>query len=672
MFGRNIPNNRGHVHLGAVLVTQMLVLMFMQTAVAAQASKKPADAVQAGPSKKEANEAITPFLGYFKGEKTHLTIRPSGDKAIMSFVLGESTFEFDGKMNGAKLVGTLLNDGTPFDFVATIEKDKLTFLCSASTYLLIRSFDPSLILGKFETKNVSVTVEKDGEGYSGTLTDLGGSYPFSAKLTDNLLKGTVNIKGQSNKFEAQYESEMLHLSTGGGQVKLTKTESGKRFNSRDESGTKRTESVLLKISNAIDSTITLSPDNRRVAYLAIEGIRRQLVLDGKPVETMAHVIRLRFSDNGKRFSYAESDDGKAWRVVVDQEKGELYEAIGDGNHLFSPDGSRYAYAGLRDNRWHVVIDGKEKHTFDLIRSINFSPDGKHYSCVGTRGEYEHIAIDGVETKGFRRVNFGRVLFSPNGKRTAYISVHDSHVTPIIDGVETRSFDAVQRLKFSPDSKRIAMIAVDQGRRRLVVDGKLGKDYFEINHIRFNPSSDKVAYVAREKNESFMVVNGIEDKNRYLAMGPAVFSNDNRRMAFIGEISNTKFGRVKRMMTVVVNGQPGRQYESIRNLQFSPDGQHLHYLVTRREGGWQLVVDGDASFRYERPPSAITFSKSGAHFVFVGRRSGESFLVVDGVEGPKVTAEFLKGGRLIFETTSSFYMVVRRGDELLRYTVDIAK
>ncbi|HYM74830.1 MAG TPA: hypothetical protein VE377_02540 [Candidatus Dormibacteraeota bacterium] len=64
------------------------------------------------------------------------------------------------------------------------------------------------------------------------------------------------------------------------------------------------------------------------------------------------------SPDGKRIAYVALRDGKLL-VVVDGREGPEYDAIDKGTPVFSSDGKRVAYTAQKGGKWLVVVDGQE-------------------------------------------------------------------------------------------------------------------------------------------------------------------------------------------------------------------------------------------------------------------------------------------------------------------------
>ena len=146
-----------------------------------------------------------------------------------------------------------------------------------------------------------------------------------------------------------------------------------------------------------------------------------------------------------------------------------------GNHVqryavFSPDGTKFAYAKRVPGGVAAVIDGKVGRPYDGIGLTEFSQDSKHAFSVGIRGQ-SFVAIDGKEMPGINRLD--NFIFSNDGMHFAYQAYSQDGNHVVVDGKESPRYYSIfaHSLAFSPDSKhyiygactnimRVAKLAVD--------------------------------------------------------------------------------------------------------------------------------------------------------------------------------------------------------------------
>jgi hypothetical protein len=123
------------------------------------------------------------------------------------------------------------------------------------------------------------------------------------------------------------------------------------------------EKLLVKPQSMIKDSITISPDNRHVAYLAVE----------------------------KKFL-----SGVKWFVVLDGKELKKYDSIGINSLIFSPDSTHLAYMVFQDKKQFVVVDeaeGKQYYGIFMVGGANtakfifYSSDSLHYLTADVNGIY---------------------------------------------------------------------------------------------------------------------------------------------------------------------------------------------------------------------------------------------------------------------------------------------
>jgi WD40 repeat protein len=157
-----------------------------------------------------------------------------------------------------------------------------------------------------------------------------------------------------------------------------------------------------KVANTV-----VSPDNKRIAYIALEGWKWFVVVDGnegkhyfqygenhtrgdinfgvdrKGVENIEKIGPI-FSPDGTHLAYVANDGMKRF-VVIDGKEQKQYDYV--NNIVFSPDSKHLAYAAIENKKNIIVVDGKEGEQYSMdffscAEGLQFSPDSKHivYIC----------------------------------------------------------------------------------------------------------------------------------------------------------------------------------------------------------------------------------------------------------------------------------------------------
>jgi hypothetical protein len=119
----------------------------------------------------------------------------------------------------------------------------------------------------------------------------------------------------------------------------------------------------------------ISADGKSVAYLAVEGGRVFVVVDGHQGPGYDWVGGLVFSPAGA-LTYPARRAGRAF-VVVDGKEDPTSSALDIGDPVFSADGARMAYWAYDGSSVRTVVKGVPGKPYDDVGGIAFGPDGRH-------------------------------------------------------------------------------------------------------------------------------------------------------------------------------------------------------------------------------------------------------------------------------------------------------
>ena len=269
-----------------------------------------------------------------------------------------------------------------------------------------------------------------------------------------------------------------------------------------------------------DGPPVFSPNGKRLAYVAQEGVQRLVVLDGKPGTKYEAVYKgtLTFSPDSKRLAYLAGKGGKRI-VVVDGSDGNPYTDVGATTLRFSPDGTKLAYAAQIDTGgWAVVVNERAGPVFDSIgpfTGLNWSPDSTRlaYAAQG-KGQWAAILGDGA----FTYDDVAWIVFSPDSKRAAFCAMTGGKWIAVMnDSAAGRTYESTlkseavlnETLAFSPDGKHLLYGAMASGRPHMVVDGQPAQSFYEsiwnINGGRVvfdTPSS--FSYIGQKDGKIYLV------------------------------------------------------------------------------------------------------------------------------------------------------------------------
>jgi WD40 repeat protein/serine/threonine protein kinase len=191
--------------------------------------------------------------------------------------------------------------------------------------------------------------------------------------------------------------------------------------------------VQRQIEGIVPHTLTFSPDSKRLAYAVAKADHTcYIVVDGKAGPVYDSIgagppprfrfwqgpIGVVFSPDSRRLAYLAAQGGKKF-LVVDGRPEEIgidllwAEPSGDGAIYFSSDSSRFAYGGVRAKRFFFVVDGNLSREYDNLRHFEFSQDGTHFAFAAAKGNRFVITVDGVERAEYGAVVAGPV-FRPDG------------------------------------------------------------------------------------------------------------------------------------------------------------------------------------------------------------------------------------------------------------------
>ncbi len=204
------------------------------------------------------------------------------------------------------------------------------------------------------------------------------------------------------------------------------------------------------------SSITFSPDSRRIAYISreISGSEDNvsLNLDGKVLKTSKKLNsyygfeNLTFSTDSKQFIY--SSDG----ALYNEDSARLGNAYGlISNVVFSPDGKRVAHNAITADTGAftgilTLVDGKEYQAYSPYRNIVFSRDSKHVAFWGqSETNLFQQELANPEVKGQSNV----VIDDKTGK------TYDNFEVPIYESDYSSTYKfSPYRIEFTDDGKYI--------------------------------------------------------------------------------------------------------------------------------------------------------------------------------------------------------------------------
>jgi hypothetical protein len=219
-------------------------------------------------------------------------------------------------------------------------------------------------------------------------------------------------------------------------------------------------------------------------------------VEGKPCDRII-ASSLVFSPDGKSVSFIGERDGGKMLVITDGVDGPLHASIevppvysGDSKHVacigrdvkeIKAEGDKPSHGPKLASEFTLILDGKPAGTYDnvLSRPI-FSPDGSRLAYAVLRDKHVFVVADGKDGAAFDEI-LQAPLFSADGKRLGYPMRRGKQQFAVVDGKESEAYDAVGRVAFSPDSKHVAFAAQTGPDLHLIFDSAATSDFTGIMH-----------------------------------------------------------------------------------------------------------------------------------------------------------------------------------------------
>ena len=157
-----------------------------------------------------------------------------------------------------------------------------------------------------------------------------------------------------------------------------------------------------------------SPDSRHIAYVIKRGDKASVVLDGRESEV--------YLDISAATAYQMSKKRESF--TAQQAETLLREGwiLGKKGLVFSPDSSRLAFcAWISDKQMVVVVDWERGPVFDAISSFGvlFSQDSRNITYVAQRAGSWHVVVNDKISEGYEAVGNRGLKFSPGWDRVAF-------------------------------------------------------------------------------------------------------------------------------------------------------------------------------------------------------------------------------------------------------------
>lgn len=238
------------------------------------------------------------------------------------------------------------------------------------------------------------------------------------------------------------------------------------------------------------TTFLFSPDSKRFAFIASNGLSNFVVVDGEESAGYGMIRNFQFSPDGRRYAFeAYAGHGQGWVAVVDGTPGPKLSDLSRESLTFSPEGSRVAYAGTAGiSQSMAIIDGQEQK----VPVGAFQP---------------RIARNPHAWRGLAKRYF---VFSPDGRRLAYVNglASSGKGAVMLDGQPQVPGNLFTQPTFTADGRSFAHVVWVDQKWLLVVDGRSAPivgDLYEVPRSLAFQDDGSLRYLAVKDNMLHRVV-----------------------------------------------------------------------------------------------------------------------------------------------------------------------
>ena len=188
-------------------------------------------------------------------------------------------------------------------------------------------------------------------------------------------------------------------------------------------------------------TLRFSPDGEHLAYAARKGDKWLAVVDRREFKPQDGIAEMRFSPDGRFLAYTVKL-GTALNftemVVVNNRPQKIFDRVGGGTLVFSPNSRRLGYIARVGNKTVAVVGGKRGKSYDRAGYLNFSPDSRHYVYAATEGDRVFTVVDAAESAhrydAIWQVRGERVIFDTPAK-FHYLAVKKGNIYLVEEEVD---------------------------------------------------------------------------------------------------------------------------------------------------------------------------------------------------------------------------------------------
>lgn len=254
--------------------------------------------------------------------------------------------------------------------------------------------------GRFGDKEFAVVDGREGRPYDavrGLTFGPGGRRVAYAGLTfgaGDVTQGVAVIDGvEGERFDRV--GEVFHFSPEGGRVAYFAERTGKKVLVADGRQFAHDEIANVKFGPGARLMFAGKRGTRQVVYVDGAGEKEYAAGAAEPADARhydSHDDEFAFSPDGRRYAYVANQGGREF-VVVDGAEGKQYDDIDDLQ--FTADGRHVVFAARRGGKSLVVVDGVEGREYDGFVPVGGPESQRLLSVVGER-RFGALARRGAE------------------------------------------------------------------------------------------------------------------------------------------------------------------------------------------------------------------------------------------------------------------------------------
>lgn len=273
----------------------------------------------------------------------------------------------------------------------------------------------------------------------------------------------------------------------------------------------------------------VSPDGKRIAFIAERDDKQFVVLDNVEGKTYDGVKHLKFSADSRHIAYMAAEGkyfqpdspysgdymAKTMLIVVDTSEHKRYQGtyidtspLTMYDPVFSKDGSKIAYTALLKNKEIIILDEQELAAYEGQKDPTFIGNTYDLAYLASKGEKKYLIVAGQEKAIDNYVldSSGHYYFlGKDSTQIAYQLFDNNRFSLIINDTQYASSGAVGDLVFSNSGQYVAYYSGVYGSGDLFINGEnVGKvipnGATTMSNLLFSPDEKLLVYATNNRNE----------------------------------------------------------------------------------------------------------------------------------------------------------------------------